>query len=407
MPKIDPALLERKKLVFEHVRYTEDFKEVRFRLQPSKMSSYALATYLIFGGYQLGRNGATEVFKQEFMERISEYVEESTNPRIDPYSFREVIGNNIEGIVGMTFKAKFRDPNYQLTHRDLVKTRSEKETKAMIFSMRLRKIISMLSRSDKVVEVCKQYGLVKKALRDTELFSEIENLCLPQIYRFMAQRVKGLDSESQRQEGLLAIWSAAQSYEARNFARFTTLANTALKFKFSNLLRYSLATKRRANRNLINSGKIAHQDSIDCATIDNLILKEWERREGVLRTLDERFREVQDLGERAVLDSPPIHQILPSELNSDVLNLSRGCRRLHYKEGISLENFDQTSHVEKLVDPEGFPHFNEETVYLRPEDPFYFLDTPRKNLRELEDEQLQDQATKYADELEQKEFDLK
>jgi hypothetical protein len=202
----------------------------------------------------------------------------------------------------------------------------------------------------------------------------------------MAASISGLDRESQYQEGLLALWQAARDYKALNFARFYKFARVALQHKFSNLLRYSLATKRRANRCLIPIGTASNRsDSFSAQKLDELVCEHWLQQQAVYDVIERHLDRTQlvllDCDDEAydVIEQIAAHNqgrvISSAELNTDLLNMSPGFRRESLEHGIPFEEYDQHARMRDgkfswsdnkrtEVNETNFPHLNEGEIIL-------------------------------------------
>ena len=86
-------------------------------------------------------------------------------------------------------------------------------------------------------------------------FHKLELLCKKTLqYWIQTDHIGGMDNADQEQEGRIIIWKCAQSYEGRNFARFSSMVKHALLNKSSNLRAYHTADKRRINKLAVASG---------------------------------------------------------------------------------------------------------------------------------------------------------
>lgn len=381
---------ERSSFSHDVVRYVQDTEEpwegheIRWRVTPSRLKAYHLAGALTS---YLG-DDLREIYASELTSRVSHYIEDSCEREAIPAkAFTEVFKNNVEEIIRRTFLRKYKRPGYSIlssrrAYRPL--SRGQKDLNAAIFVMRLRHTIQDLASDEHIKKVCSDYAFVKEIVHHPERFSELEQASAPQLGKFMKPRIRGLDGESQRQEGLLALWVAARDYRAENFSPFAKLAKIALKHKFSNLLRYSLATKRRANRHLVPLGRASYGlDSFASHELDFLTCEHWVQQQAVYDAIDQRADRTQQalfrLDEEAyeVLRGLSVHNhsrsLSPLEINRDLLNLSRGAKQAHYKKGWGLENFEDIAFSyangyqeweEVEVTNEDFPHLNQRKVEI-------------------------------------------
>jgi hypothetical protein len=277
----------------ENVRFTVSGKEVRFKLKPAKMSAQGLAKVIVYKMVQ-----RPEVFKSFFMERINGIITDflgsqqtgSTRPtRVETANFRaeveiksRIIFNNLDKILKDALKRESENPDMQYLGRMQKKERTREEMKQhdeAVFNLRLQRSITGLLMHPGFSAVVADYKLVQEVLKDQRRFPELEKLANSALRKFMTtQRIRYMDEESQRQEGLLAIWVAAQKYEGRNLARFSTLAKVALQNKFCNLIEYFTAHKRRVQKYTSPMGSATDpKESFLARKIEKLAAESWRR----------------------------------------------------------------------------------------------------------------------------------
>lgn len=435
-PKNTERIKSRKEFVYESTRYLQgefDYdspassggRQITFKVKPSRLSAYPLAVALSFDHFLQGE--ARSVFEEELLCRLGGYLEKACEENnLDIDIFRTLFRNNLEGVIASTLKRKYNAKlgpsglersSYAMIPSEKVKTRSQRETNQSIFLARLVHTIYGIARRKSIPLVCSDYTLVKNVVNNPDQFFKLQDLCAVPLARFLSlERVSGLDLESQRQEGLLSIWAAAQNYEARNFARFSTLARKALHFKFTNLLAFHSAIKRRTNKHLmLMGGTTDSEDSWLIKELDQEVVHLWAQEQAILDVLDKDHNAHNNQLESAEISSSvlesaingfPTRSFSPAEINSHVLNLPKGARRVYRKRKISLEDFEAKavilSHSLRkngriVVEEDNFPHQNECEL---------FLDVPRiqpqekkRHLPNIDDYQ----AREYADFLERQE----
>ncbi len=354
-------------------------REVIFKIFPSKLSAYNLGISIKHGvGDEL-----REVYEREFMARTSHYIEKSCEQEnLSIATFKAVFRPNIPLIVKRTLDARYMNPNFQFIYRDFSGyplSKDAKETNRSIFMMRMSDTIRLLAGSEHFKGVCEDYELVQEVKNNPDKFCELEKKCMGQLRRFSANTIKGIDKESQQQEGLLAIWAAAQVYEGRNLARFTTLAKTALNNKFISLIRYSQATKRKANRHLLDLGRASFsKDSFPASLLDRLVYEQWERQQAVYDAIDTGIsaKRLKNLSEEEINTLRQAEfsgrAISPAELNSDLINLPPMYKWLYRNKGFEMGRFDTLARIQQNGDPNhlvevdetNFPHLNEKEIDL-------------------------------------------
>lgn len=373
-----------------------------YEVFPSKLRAYPLGVALLFGDGLSGE--ARKEYLSQFMQRISTPIEETAREEGIPLDvFKSVFTLNVEKIISSTLSAKYKSEDYRImSGRHYTLDKCEKEMNASIFMMRMMNTIRGLGKYGGFKAACKDYEIVSGVRKDTSRFLELEELCKAPLFKFMSDRINGIDRESQHQEGLLAVWAAAKLYEGRNFARFRTLAKTALKNKFVNLIRYSQATKRRANRHLIPIGNASrNDDSYPATLLDTLSYEEWSKQQtdydaintGVRRRISHNGLpalevikrkldgdECAELLLQSIMQGNPSRQIAPGQINQHVLNLPPFYRWGLYEKGYRLEEFDQEARMcvknsfensrnMPLADESNFPHLNEGDVELSSGEP--------------------------------------
>ncbi len=372
-----------------------EVREIVRTICPSRLSTYALGMAIKRG--MLGPDVESH-YQDSFMARVGDYIDRACeNNNLDSETFRQVFRNNIDYVVSWTLQREYKKENYQLIsgNRFVPGCRAklsphQRETNALIFVMRLRDTINYVTGEERIRKVCGDYATVQEVKADHSRFKELERLCIaPLDYFVNCRRISGIDSESQRQEGLLAIWKAAQSYKATRFARFSSLARKALDFKFKNMLTASMAMKRKANRNLITmGGTVNGQDSFFAHLLDRMALEGWQQQQRVYNALDRNILGMDFAFSQIHPDDAPekinfensmhVRTLSPAELNNDILNLSPRQRKLHYKQNVPLEKFDSRAMIRqkhilgaagvyrpgKLVELANgyFPHLNEEEL---------------------------------------------
>jgi hypothetical protein len=261
------------------------------------------------------------------------------------------------------------------TDRQLLK--NLKTVNSANFDKKMYQYIDFLLSSDMMVNLCSDYIQVQSIMTNPKRFKELEQKCQYQLYDFVnAKAVKGLDRDSQYQEGLLALWVAGKNYEARNFARFTTFAKAALHFKFCNLLTFSLADKRKINRIASPMGLTTSSSTFVSSEIDRLSCYAW----------DLRNREAEKLPEEvgtAIRDTyygignGSLEKILNGKLSKDNFQeiyheLVEFCENeteiIPFSDLFELQSNKRGDMVagtkEYISDVENFPHLNEEKLQL-------------------------------------------
>lgn len=366
--------------------YVEDpgsesgYREIVFKIYPSKLNSRQLAGALVSNRLY---GDLRQHYASELASRVSHYLEGACDEgKISHDAFREVFKNNIEEVLKRTFFRRYKHHNYQdFSGKYSSLLWHEKELNAAIFVMKLRHTIEDLASDEYIQRVCKDYSFIMDIRNNPDRFPELENTCAPQLGTYMRSRIGGLDPESQRQEGLLALWAAARDYRAESFAPFARFAKVALQHKFSNLLRYTLATKRRVHRHLVPMGGGSDgSESLTSHQLDAAACEQWVQQQAIYdalrhHTSRDAFMLDLDEGAQEVLDGLQHHAhvrtLSPNEINRELLNLHRGSKRAHYN-GQGLENFEDEVFFETLLEDnccrqwkkaeasdETFPHLNE------------------------------------------------
>jgi len=234
---------------------TGEEKEVTDIYNPSNKSTYSLAISYFIGNFENVKD--EEVVREVLKTRVSSQMDRTIRSlQINDIEVRHeetlrlLTERNALKIIESELdleRRETRDYDNE-SHSYLPKDYERTGINRMIFNHRLQRRLGGIATSPRIEKTCEDYELVRAVLKDSSRFSELENLCRGPLRHFLEyEKIKILDEESQRQEGLLTIWRAAKNYRADGFARFTTMARKSLHFRFCNLLTYSQADCRRAN----------------------------------------------------------------------------------------------------------------------------------------------------------------
>ncbi|NQU78846.1 hypothetical protein HQ545_03695 [Candidatus Woesearchaeota archaeon] len=270
----------------ETTRYTSSDIELHFRFYPHKMSAYGLAKSLHFHGAQ-----KRDKYKDLLVGKFSGYIDEMldlqslqsempSEEQVRQHSskvdvFKAVFCANLDNLLEDIFKDGGNKSGYTLFDAPLKYV--ERKTNQAIFNVWMQNTIQSMVNSKAVNAVCEDYALVQDVKHNPGHFGVLEKKCASALYGFVTRKqVLGVDRECQYQEGLLTIWACTQLYEGRNFARFTTMVKKALQFKFLNMLRYSMAYKRKVNRFTSPLGSATNPDESYLARkLDSLTCDAW------------------------------------------------------------------------------------------------------------------------------------
>ncbi|MBI2583183.1 MAG: hypothetical protein HYW25_00820 [Candidatus Aenigmarchaeota archaeon] len=278
--------------------FTLDGREVRDRFYPSRMSAYGLAKSLCVGYVE-----RRDIFEQRLAERFFSYIDETlklkslqdrkpTKEERKRYkafaqAFKAVFQANVESLARSALRDNYVDAEsysrpgvcyeFNFGYVTVPLADSERQLNSAIFNRRVQNIINRLAESPGFRTVCEDFMLVQELKDDPERFGELERLCIPVLRRFVAtHRTREFASNDLYQEGLLVVWRSAQSYEGRNFARFSTMVKAGLHNKFSNLMEYSMADKRRINRVAFRIGSGNPDDSYMAQKCDEAAFRAWD-----------------------------------------------------------------------------------------------------------------------------------
>lgn len=274
----------------ETVRFNCNFEERVYRFYPNRVGIHSLAKALI-GNLVEDRETCEEIF----WDRVSHLVKQTYdmahtgNAKPSRYevqrnreSFRlytRILHDNLDLILKRCLDDDNFSSRLDFSFEDSKNVRRLKALNDSIFIENVRKYLAHLSVA--LDPVCEDYSLVQCVLKDSSRFPELEELCKgPLEYFVRYKKVKGIDEDSQRQEGRLAIWGAAKNYEARGFARFPTMARKALHFKYCNLLRMFAAQKRKVQKFTYTMGSTTNEPSRLMNILDDMAFKEWSRENG-------------------------------------------------------------------------------------------------------------------------------
>jgi hypothetical protein len=374
-------------------------RECHRKIYPSRLHALALAIGIRYGNLD---ENIRKVYAQELVSRMSGYIEQScAQAGVSAAACKRVFATNAGQVVGITFRRRYKNPNYMgVSSKEIgggtrILTRSEKELNASIFVMKLSHTIQWLVQDKRTRRVIRDFQVIGSLRTDPDRFPRIEKLAAPQLGKFMKSGIRGIDRESQLQEGRLALWAAARGYEARNFSTFGHFARVALDHKFCNLLRYSLADKRRVNRSLVPiGGNIG--DSYTGSQVDSVSYAHWEAQQSIYDAADEEIgRRIRHNGLPALgvlrsklggdaaavklfemlVHGNPERTVSGADLNGEVLpGMSPFAKWLLYKKNFGLKGFEREARFrgdgndgtfwEKLpeADESNFPHLNEGTV---------------------------------------------
>ncbi|MEK6889143.1 MAG: hypothetical protein AABW80_03485 [Nanoarchaeota archaeon] len=371
-----------------------DTREIRLNIYPTRLRVYPLA----IGFTKQYDPKIAQVYRDEFMSRIEYYAEEAClQSGLSFEILRPVLKINLEVMIRRALSAKYKREDYILIRQGELNrplTASEKEMNSSIFLARFRDALNLLVANPGTKKACEDYGLVCKAREDMDLFPEVVKLCRGSLEDFVQNKhVKGIDRDSQRQEGLLAIWSGVKDYEARNFARFNTFAKGVLHFKFLNLLRFSQADKRRVNRRLVDLGDASGaEDSYFAHLLERFSFEGWEQQQTIYDAVNSawengngRTGELEfagalngDEGARKVLltllHGNPSRQITQAEINADRTTFSKAYVKRVGQGKKVRSSIDEEARYDKpgkqdeggfwktekvVVNEENFPHLNE------------------------------------------------
>jgi hypothetical protein len=378
-------------------------KEIRLRIYPARLRALPLAAAL---GEGLLSPELEKIYARELTSRMSGYIEDACERAgLPAEAFSHVFATNIHAIIKWTFFRRYKNPDYitfpvkvPFTHIRETLSRDQKKLNADIFVRKLNDTILWLTNAERVSQVVKDYDTIDKLRSQPERFPELEQMAAPQLGTFMKSTINGIDREAQRQEGLLAVWAAAQAYRAENFASFARFLKVALKNKFCNLLRYSLATKRRANRSLSPMGGGEEGDSYMASKLEKASYAHWVEEQsaydaidgevgrrirhngaGVLGTLKESLNGDAAAHELfdALLRGTPARQVSGADLNND-LSMTKPSPFgywLRRKKGFPMAAFEQRARLREdgsyafsdtlpEADDSNFPHLNEGKVEL-------------------------------------------
>lgn len=245
----------------EEIHYTPRGKEVKREIDLQRASSYGLAKALLYFSFdKKGRETVGDSLFSRFgriidysfaVARISDKKPDKEQKReyakrLD--TFKTILRSNFERVTSRVMDKEAKcSPD--LEYSDPETSYDERVANKLIFSLRMKNAIMFLSSSPGIDKVVDDYLLVGEVNANTQRFGELEQLCRGALNRFMtAQRIRYIPEEDQMQEGRLAIWRAAQSYKAKNFARFSTLVKTCLTNKFNDLITFHIADKRRIHK---------------------------------------------------------------------------------------------------------------------------------------------------------------
>lgn len=265
-------------------------------------------------------------------------------------TIKTIIGNNILKIIESCLRPRYeKDQNsagsyiYNLSG-EILDPREQKAHNNAVFLYHLQRAMFRLTASEGMQAICEDYELAQEVQKDQRKFSELEKLCKGPLRRFMTtKRIYYMPEEDQYQEGLLAIWAASSKYEARNFARFSTFANQALNFKFSNLVRFFSAHKRRTQKHTEPMGNPSDpKDSKTVQRVNQKVHDSWRRVQRI---------QLSDLAIESAPDYDPFLEI--PIIHENVLN------PLADFETVLLDDPDYKNRVTRAVNSENFPHLNE------------------------------------------------
>lgn len=269
-------------------------EEVHTRHYPSKMSAYGLAKALNAG--YAGRRDIYQAFLGEkFLGTIRQTLdlqslqkrkptqEEKATYRKRFAAFNTIFQTNLPRIIKSILKND-REPKLSVPYWEkneyggaLVQPEPEEEqVNRLIFNIHMQRAIASLAHHPGVLRAIEDYVLVQEVLEDQSRFSELEIMCSYNLWYFVNELgIRRLDKADQYQEGLITIWNCAKTYRGKNFARFPTMVKTALKNKHIDLLRYSLADKRRLNRVAQSIGSVGGDDTEFTHQVDDLTHSAW------------------------------------------------------------------------------------------------------------------------------------
>jgi hypothetical protein len=367
----------------DEVRYTISGREVHFIRKPSKMSAYQIARALAWDKVH-----KRDVFLDFFMkktEHLIDYIlqrgslQDKRPTKEQKIAFREklrickqVVKNNLEDIIYdlITWKSydepydsesytSFYEPKvgdfdymrpYEIGGEIKILTYDEKQHDRAIFNLRLQRSLYHLLHSPGFQAVCDDFKLVQDVLQNPDRFPELEQLAKSPMRHFMTvRRIRYIDWEDQLQEGRVVLWKAAKDYEARNFARFSTMARQCLKNKFSNLIDFFVAHKRRIQKFTYPMGS-ASTDSYLAKLSADISAELWKQ------------------GQRAMLSDD-----IPEDMPYDPFFTFSVCsdygsnieERLEWKSVFGGWWRDNEKGIQEVTS-ENFPHLNEEdVVYIR------------------------------------------
>lgn len=334
--------------------YTPDGREVNLVFIPAKAPLSSLAKKLYYEHCQDPKK-CLDIF----MERVKHYIEmpfelantferRPTKQEKAGYIDRlttitQIARNNYKSIIKQTLYPEGQIQEMYIPGKNL--SRQDKEYNNIVFTSLLERSLTRMTNSDFMKALASDMELVDQVRKDSSRFPELEKLCSYALKRFMtSQRIRYIPEEDQYQEGLLAVWHAAEGYEARNFARFASLAKRSLDFKFNNLIKMYTAHKRRVNKFTSPMGSASDSgDSFLSRKFDGLTLEAWRRTERI-QLSDQAVEDAPDYDPFCIL--PQVREYPPNPL----------------KEMETVFSEPYSSQQINVVFESNFPHLNERVL---------------------------------------------